>query len=618
MPAPAALDHLCRALGLSRFERDVLLICAGVELDASFAELWSGDGNGHQRPPTFGLAMALLPEPEWNALAPSSPLRYFRLLDLGPGERLTTSPLRIDENILHYIAGVSVLDERLQNVLEPVPIANSILPTSHRAHVDAIVKLLARPADVSPVVALIGPEGSGRRAVAAAVCALGGLTLSALSVRALTGGQEDLIVARLLTREALLRGMALLLPCDRLESADAVRREWIAKLIDRVQGPVFVVSRERERFGVRPVVPFPIQKPLPSEQRALWEMGMGERRMGEIEPAPRPEREDAAPAWDFDALVAQFDLGAEAISSVCRSVRAGRADSLGPEDARALWTACRAEARPQLDALADRVDAVAEWDDLVLPDLQKERMREIVVQVRQRFRVYQEWGFASVGGRGLGITALFSGTSGTGKTMAAEVLARELGLDLYRIDLSRVVDKYIGETEKNLRRIFDAADAGAAILLFDEADALFGKRSEVKDSHDRFANIEVSYLLQRMEAFRGLAILTTNLKSSLDTAFQRRIRFIVEFPLPGAVERAAIWSRVFPRETPTEGLDYEQLARMHLAGGSIRSIAVQAAFLAAGDGIPVRMTHVMRATRAEYEKIGRMLTSMETPATVHG
>ncbi|MBM4321833.1 MAG: ATP-binding protein, partial [Deltaproteobacteria bacterium] len=224
---------------------------------------------------------------------------------------------------------------------------------------------------------------------------------------------------------------------------------------------------------------------------------------------------------------------------------------------------------------------------------------------RQRSKVYQAWGFEKKGERGLGVSALFSGGSGTGKTMAAEVLAGELRLDLYRIDLSQVVNKYIGETEKNLRRVFDAAEQGAAILLFDEADALFGKRSEVKDSHDRYANIEVGYLLQRMETYRGLAILTTNLKNAMDPAFLRRIRFIVQFPFPGPAERAEIWRRIFPAETPVADLDPERLARLNVSGGSIRNIALHAAFLAAATGGPVHMAHVYEAARTEYAKLER-------------
>ena len=211
----------------------------------------------------------------------------------------------------------------------------------------------------------------------------------------------------------------------------------------------------------------------------------------------------------------------------------------------------------------------------------------------------------------MGISALFAGASGTGKTMAAEVLARELRLDLYRIDLSAVVSKYIGETEKNLRRVFDAAEDGGVVLLFDEADALFGKRSEVKDSHDRYANIEVSYLLQRMETYRGLAILTTNLKNAIDPAFLRRIRFIVQYPFPDAAQRAEIWRRIFPENTPTDGLEVSKLSRLNVAGGHIRNIALNAAFLAAEASEPVRMPHLLRAARSEYAKLEKPLTESE-------
>ncbi|MEQ9553537.1 MAG: ATP-binding protein [Coleofasciculus sp. G3-WIS-01] len=235
----------------------------------------------------------------------------------------------------------------------------------------------------------------------------------------------------------------------------------------------------------------------------------------------------------------------------------------------------------------------------------------MVNQVRQRVKVYTEWGFAQKSNRGLGISALFAGQSGTGKTMAAEVLANALRLDLYRIDLSAVISKYIGETEKNLRRIFDAAETGGAILLFDEADAIFGKRTQVKDSHDRHANVEVSYLLQRMEAYQGLAILTTNLKESVDQAFLRRIRFIVKFPYPDADSRAKIWERMFPKQTPTRKLDYGKLGKLQATGGNIRSIAMNAAFFAADEGKPVTMQHILDATKQECAKLERGITSTE-------
>ena len=254
----------------------------------------------------------------------------------------------------------------------------------------------------------------------------------------------------------------------------------------------------------------------------------------------------------------------------------------------------------------------AGWDDLVLPDERLAILRQIADQVRHRLRVYDVWGFRNrLQARGLGITALFSGPSGTGKTLAAEVLAGALDLDLYRIDLSAVVSKYIGETEKNLKRIFDAAEAGGAVLLFDEADALFGKRSEVKDSHDRYANIEVGYLLQRMESYGGLAVLTTNMKQNMDAAFLRRLRFVVDFPFPGTVERTAMWDRAFPDAVPREGLEPRRLAQMNLTGGNIRNVALNAAFLAAADGGVVRPAHLLQAARSEYAKLEKPLTEGE-------
>src|SRR5204863_3887288 len=226
--------------------------------------------------------------------------------------------------------------------------------------------------------------------------------------------------------------------------------------------------------------------------------------------------------------------------------------------------------------------------------------RLIAAHLRHRRRVYDDWGFGEATARGLGITALFAGPSGTGKTMAAEVLARELSYDLYRIDLSQVVSKYIGETEKNLRRVFDAAEQGSSILLFDEADALFGKRSDVRDSHDRYANVEVSYLLQRMEAYRGLAILTTNMKHALDPAFMRRLRFVVHFAFPDHAQREDIWRRVFPVQTPLDALEYGRLAKLQLTGGGIRNVAMNAAFLAAERGAAVRMADLLTAAQGEY------------------
>jgi SpoVK/Ycf46/Vps4 family AAA+-type ATPase len=283
-------------------------------------------------------------------------------------------------------------------------------------------------------------------------------------------------------------------------------------------------------------------------------------------------------------------------------------------DGPTLWRACRRLAGAEMEDLAQRIVPVAGWEDIVLPPQVAARLREIAAQVEQRARVYGEWGFGPRLNRGRGIAALFAGPSGTGKTMAAEVLARHLGLDLYRIDLAGVVSKYIGETERNLRRVFDAAEAGGALLFFDEADALFGRRTEVKDSHDRYANVEIDYLLQRMEEYRGLAILASNRKSALDRAFLRRLRFVVELPFPDAAARRRIWRLAFPPQTPLARLDWDALSRLELAGGNIRNVSLNAAFRAADAGDAVSMSHLAAAVRAEYAKCEKAMSQVEMTA----
>jgi SpoVK/Ycf46/Vps4 family AAA+-type ATPase len=325
-----------------------------------------------------------------------------------------------------------------------------------------------------------------------------------------------------------------------------------------------------------------VARPTPAEQQATWlrTLGSGAGQLA-------------------GQLAGQFAIDVAPIGRIARTAAGHDASEQLPR----LWDASAAICRPRMDALAQRIDSRATWDDLVLPEPELGLLHQIADQVRHRADVYTGGGFGERLSRGLGITALFAGPSGTGKTMAAEVLARDLRLSLYRIDLSAVVSKYIGETEKNLRRVFEAAEQGAAVLFFDEADALFGKRSEVKDSHDRYANIEVNYLLQRMESYRGVAVLATNMRSALDQAFLRRLRFVVTFPFPAADERRIIWSKVFPSRTQTAGLDLDRLAGLTATGGMINNIALNAAFLAARDATPVTMPLVLQAARAEFRKL---------------
>jgi len=339
-----------------------------------------------------------------------------------------------------------------------------------------------------------------------------------------------------------------------------------------------------------------VKKPTVIEQHEAWKLAL--QSGGTDEDAERAAQRFAG----------QFNLSLQDIRLATQM--AARESATEPLTARA-WNACLRLTQPKLDALAQRLEPKATWEDLVLSDESTTLLRQIVGQVRERYRVYEDWGYSRKMTRGLGINALFSGESGTGKTMAAEVLANELRLALYRIDLSAVVSKYIGQTEKNLRQLFDAAERGGAILFFDEADALFGKRSEVKDSHDRYANIEINYLLQRMEAFSGLAILATNMKTALDPAFLRRLRFVVNFQFPGPKERKLIWQKSLPAATPQEDLDYDRLARLNINGGHIHSIALNAAFLAAQSNQPVTTSLLLTAARTEMRKLEKPASESE-------
>ncbi|MEN6428238.1 MAG: ATP-binding protein [Phycisphaerales bacterium] len=596
---PARLQTLCVSFGLSPFERDVLLLTAGPELDGRFHALIAEvHGDPRRTNPTFGLALASLSDAHWSALAPAAPLRHWRLVELGKGDALVNAPLTIDERVLHYLTGISDLDERLDGLVQRA-VAPAELPPSQFAIARRIVDIWSDPVSSSsrPIIQLCDTRGADTISVAAMACAKLELQLHALRTPDIpTTVSERETLARLWDREALLCQSALLVESDESDDADLSNR--LIPFLRSLHGLILVSCRDPLRDRYLPIVRLDVGKPTAAEQKTIWRTTLG--RLG------------YALDGELDDVVSQFRLGVHAIESTCATLAHEDAGRDHGSLSALLWDTCRTQVRPRLDNLAQRIEPHASWDDLVLPKDSQQLLHEMVAHVRHRTRVYETWGFAAKGGiRGLGISGLFAGSSGTGKTLAAEIIANELRLDLYRIDLSQVVSKYIGETEKNLRRVFDAAEDGGAILLFDEADALFGKRSEVKDSHDRYANVEVSYLLQRMESYRGLAILTTNMRQALDPAFLRRIRFAVTFPFPDAAARAEIWRRIFPAATPTEGLEIQRLARLNVPGGNIRNIALQAAFAAANAGEPVRMAHLLHAARTECMKIEKPLTDAE-------
>jgi hypothetical protein len=628
MQPPPALVILGERFGLSPFERNVLLLSAAMEFDTRIPALCAqAQDDPARRYPTFALALALFHEDaSWDSLSPERPLRHYRLVEIHqPGAQpLISSALLADEWVVNYLKGSNYLDDRLAHFLAPLDVteAEAGLPSSHQNIVEAIVHSLehAPPRERLPVIQLLGTDSPSKRAIARHTAAALGLHLYRLPASLLPQQAAELeTLARLWLRQAVLMPVSLYL--DALEPggagggaedrSESHQQPFVNRFLSRVEGIVFLDTREVWPRLDRVSLIQDVAKPTTIEQQSAWADALG-----------------FAAGDNPGSLSGQFNLNFSEIQQIAKKTLAIVASSESETEASAetaptaasdervpapaateslshqLWDACLTVTRPRIDALAHRLEAKATWDDIVLPAPEVELLRHITHQVRQRSKVYEEWGFGRKMSYGLSVNALFTGESGTGKTMAAEVLANELRLNLYRIDLSGVVSKYIGETEKNLSALFDAAEDGGMMLFFDEADALFGKRSEVKDAHDRYANIETNYLLQRIESYRGLAILATNMKSALDPAFMRRLRVIIHFPKPGHPERKLIWRKSFTPEVPLEELDYDRLARFNFAGGSIHSIALNASFLAAQAGTPVTMPLVLKATRLEYTKHG--------------
>jgi hypothetical protein len=598
-PAPA-MAHLVALFGLHAAERDTLLLCAGTELDPALPGLIAAAQGDGRKEPTFALALRLFDD--WGVVAPERPLRFLKMVEIDqPGSQpLTASPLRADERLVNYLKGINVLDDRLGLLLTRVHVGLAELPPSQTHLVAQVVAAAGHhPGGRGALVQLLGNDAPSKQLVAGQAAAETGREMYRLGLDALPatlGAAEDL--GRLWRRESALLPLALYLDAHELDRAGE-RNTALQRFLERTHGGlVFLDVREPAAFPGRPALTLEVARPRPAEQRAEWARLLGEedRKYAEV-------------------LAAQFNFN---FPTIRRVAEASEAEVPGGPARRLdrIWHSCLAFTRPRLDALAQRLEPAPPGVKLILPQAELDLIERIVQHVFYRGRVLDDWGFRRLLTRGQGLSVLFSGESGTGKTLAAEVLAGRLALNLYRIDLSTVVSKYIGETEKNLARLFDAAEDGGAILFFDEADALFGKRTEVKDSHDRYANIETNYLLQRVESYRGLAILATNFKRALDPAFLRRLQFIVQFPFPGAAEREKIWRQAFPVADPARHVggvalrltdaDYARLRQLALTGGSIRNVALAAAFLAAAQRRPaVELGDVLEAARTEFRKLGQ-------------
>lgn len=592
-----AADDIALLFGLDAFARNVLLVGAYAALEPDAGDRF---GRLHEDPrrtaPTIGLALARLPGANWRSLAADSPLRANGLVALDRASAVASAGFALPEPVLFALLGAPSLDEQLAAQVRSGARPSSLAPARKRL-ADDISARLARGRQ--EVIQLCGSDPIGKEQAAAEAAGRHGRSLHVFNAAMLpTAPPEIARFAQLWRRDlGLLRGLLF------VDATSIAEVRPLALFADLLQAPLIIASVEAVALGNLPSLRLDMGRSTAAEQEPLWREHLGsfaEALNGSVE-----------------RLASHFSASPELAGSVAAELSIAATAQRGKKatvdlDAVA-WEAARRYARPRMEDLARRVEGAGNWTDLVLPAAQIDTLKAIAAQVRNRARVYEQWGFARrSGGRGLGVSALFAGPSGAGKTMAGEILGAELKLDVYRIDLSAIVSKWIGETEKNLRRVFDAAEEGCAILQFDECDALFGRRSEVKDSHDRHANIEVSYLLQRLEEYRGLSILTTNLRNNIDTAFLRRLRFIVDFSFPGQVERIGIWKGIFPGSTPVRDLDYERLGQLNLAGGSIRNIAMGAAFLAAEerDGA-VGMEHILTAARLEYAKSGRALTDAE-------
>jgi hypothetical protein len=579
-----AFEGLVEVFALSRAEAGLLVALASISTDPVLAAGAAAiQGQGRTGLVSFTFARRLLPELELAALRPDGPLRSRRLIELEPPPEAAAATLfRIDDRLLYHLAGVAVAADLLVEIEAPGWLAPSQQEIASR-----LASLLEpSPGITAPVVQLRGEDPGTLRSLAAAAAGALGRKLFALSAPALPMAHAEIAdLAQRANRDLLLCKAVLLVEAPELPPDGQSCALQFAELVEI---PVMIASRTPLPLRRRAFVRLDVPPPSFAERRMHWKLlapGIGEGAL--------------------DRLARTFLLDGAGRASAARLA--------GPDiDSQKLWDACRSLSREGLEGLAERVSSSAGWDELVLPETQCGILREIVDHVGYAGLVFEQWQFETRLNRGCGVAALFAGPSGTGKTLAAEVLANALERDLYRIDLSQVVSKYIGETEKNLARIFAAAESGGAILLFDEADALFGKRSEVQDSHDRYANIEVSYLLQRMETYNGLSILTTNLKDALDKAFFRRLRFIVQFAYPNADQRRQIWSRAFPAALPTQSLDYARLGQYDLTGGAIRNVALAAAFLAARDGGPLTMAHCAAAATREYQKLEKPLGALGT------
>jgi hypothetical protein len=613
------LDWLIEQFDLSPLDVDILLICLAPELDLRYLRLYAYlHDDLNQKLPTVDLALNLIcPDIAAKAAAlqrfrPNAPLIHHQIINFTPSPSfanlpLLARPLRISDRIRHFLLGENEVDAALSAYVTLLDTAVTPPNTPLPATVKEKLLLLARQAS-QQVFYFQGEPYIDREQMALALCQEWERPLLVVNGRHLPQTEPDPFtnIVRLIDREARLQNAVLywsdfdnLLAPEKSKQRDTLSQ----MLVHRPDLTILAGTKSwhpgTELAGV-PFVPAYFGHPSTAERTALWSSHLN----GETEQV------------DLAALASQFRLGNKQIrDAVATAYSLARwRDPLSPQIKPAdLTAASRLHSNQQLSILAQKITPHFRWEDIVLPAEQVKQLRQMCDQVKHRSLVMEAWGFEQKLALGKGLNVLFSGPPGTGKTMAADIMAAELGLDLYKIDLATVVSKYIGETEKNLARIFSEAETSNTILFFDEADALFGKRTEVKDAHDRYANLEVSYLLQRMDEYEGVVILATNLRQNMDRAFVRRLHFIIEFPFPTADDRQRIWQQIWPDAAPLDKqVDLDLLAnQLEITGGHIRNIALAAAFLAAAEDRSIHMDDLVQAAESEYKKIGKLLDAVK-------
>jgi len=588
------LQYLGRVLKLSELEHYILLLCLGQELDQRFARVCArAQASTDLAYPTLSLVINLFNKQE-AVLKAVNQLHFWQLIKIGKENAgQFYSSLRLTEWTFHYLLGQRKLDQWLRTFLQPLKTKQPSLSSEQKLAQGIVehwtnTQQMAAPA----IIQLISDDKASHQQIATLAAEYYNTPIYQFNLMSLPNHRYDLdSYRRLLEREILVQQGIYLIDCDYLHTerpADIYHIIYMLECLLRniPQSCILSVTQPLPQLNV-PLYPLYVTKLESTDRLALWQHVLSERKL-QVEP-------NRLVQWSE-----YFKLSRQQINDVVCNINEQGESKL--EDN--IWQSCRQQTRKPIAGMAKWIEPKAKWQDLVLAENELAVLEDMVEQFAHRHRVYQEWGFAAKNQRNLAMAALFYGASGTGKTLTAEVLANQLQLDLLQVDLSKAINKYIGETEKNLDQIFQAAEQSGALLLFDEADALFGKRLQVNDSKDRYANMATSYLLQRMEAFQGLTILTTNFKQALDQAFMRRFRFVLEFASPGPYQRKQLWQRVFPNALPTQGLDYDKLGELSLTGGQISLIALNAAFKAAAYGKPVDMAMLLALVDQELAKSG--------------